>query len=60
MTSEIAYFVWKTLDSNDQNQAAGQRFSLKQCFAEGAQSRWIRKPGFKGLLTYFWGALLRI
>ena len=29
----------KTLDSNDQNQVADQRFSLKQWFAGGAQSR---------------------
>ena len=35
----------KTLDSNDQNQVAGQRFSLKQWFAGGAQSRGLRKPG---------------
>ena len=33
------------LDSNDQNQAADQRFSLKQWFAGGAQSRGLRKPG---------------
>ena len=30
----------ETLDSND------QRFSLKQWFAGGAQSRGLRKPGF--------------
>ena len=35
----------KTLDSNDQNQVADQRFSLKQWFAGGAQSRGLRKPG---------------
>ena len=35
----------KTLDSNDQNQVANQRFSLKQWFAGGAQSRGLRKPG---------------
>ena len=34
-----------TLDSNDQNQVADQRFSLKQWFAGGAQSRGLRKPG---------------
>ena len=33
--------VRKTLDSNDQN----QRFSLKQWFTGGAQSRGLRKPG---------------
>ena len=37
--------IGKTLDSNDQNQVAGQRFSLKQWFAGGAQSRGLRKPG---------------
>ena len=36
----------KTLDSNDQNQVADQRFSLKQWFAGGAQSRGLRKPGY--------------
>ena len=35
----------KTLDSNDQNQVADQRFSLKQWFAGCAQSRGLRKPG---------------
>ena len=35
----------KTLDSNDQNQVADQRFSLKQWFAGGAQSRGLRKSG---------------
>ena len=35
----------KTLDSNDQNQVADQRFSLKQWFAGGAQSRGLRKRG---------------
>ena len=35
----------KTLDSNDQNQVADQRFSLKQWFAGGAQCRGLRKPG---------------
>ena len=35
----------KTLDSNDQNQVADPRFSLKQWFAGGAQSRGLRKPG---------------
>ena len=35
----------KTLDSNDQNQVADLRFSLKQWFAGGAQSRGLRKPG---------------
>ena len=35
----------KTLDSNDQIQVADQRFSLKQWFAGGAQSRGLRKPG---------------
>ena len=35
----------KTLDSNDQNQVADQRVSLKQWFAGGAQSRGLRKPG---------------
>ena len=35
----------ETLDSNDQNQVADQRFSLKQLFAGGAQSRGLRKPG---------------
>ena len=35
----------KTLDSNDQNQVADQRFSLKQWFSAGAQSRGLRKPG---------------
>ena len=33
----------KTSDSNDQ--VADQWFSLKQWFAEGAQSRGFRKPG---------------
>ena len=36
---------WKTLDSNDQNQAADQRFSLQQWFVGGAQSRGLRKSG---------------
>ena len=35
----------KTLDSNDPNKVADQRFSLKQWFAGGAQSRGLRKPG---------------
>ena len=35
----------KTLDSNDQNLVADQRFSVKQWFAGGAQSRGLRKPG---------------
>ena len=35
----------KTLDSNDQNQVADQRFSLKRWFAGDAQSRGLRKPG---------------
>ena len=35
----------KTLDGNDQNQVADQRFSLKQWFSGGAQSRGLRKPG---------------
>ena len=35
----------KTLDSNDQIQVADQRFSLKQWFVGGAQSRGLRKPG---------------
>ena len=36
----------KILDSNDQNQVAdvAERFSLKQWFAGGAQSRGLRKP----------------
>ena len=34
----------RQLDSNDQNQVADQRFSLKQWFAVGAQSRGLRKP----------------
>ena len=42
---EISLFIRKTLDSNDQNQVADQRFSLKQWFAGGAQSRGLRKPG---------------
>ena len=38
--------LWKTLDSNDQNQVADQRFSLKQCFCWGcsvsrAQKTWL-------------------
>ena len=37
--------IGKTLDSNDQNQVADQRFSLKECLAGGAQSRGLRKPG---------------
>ena len=37
--------IWKTSDSTDQNQVADQRFSLKQWFAGGAQSRGLRKPG---------------
>ena len=37
--------IWKTLDSNDRNQVADQRFPLKQWFAGGAQSRGLRKPG---------------
>ena len=48
----MAYAVWrvpsnfgKTLDSNDQNQVADQRFSLKQWFVGGNQSRGLRKPG---------------
>ena len=40
----------KTLDSNNQNQVAGQRFSLKQSFAGGAQSRGLRKPWLWSLL----------
>ena len=36
---------WKPLDSNDQNQVADQRFSLKQWFAGGAHSHGLRKPG---------------
>ena len=35
----------KALNSNNQNQVADQRFSLKQWFAEGAQSRGLRKAG---------------
>ena len=45
MNSVGGCLFWKTLDSNDQNQVADQLFSLKQWFAGGAQSRWLRKPG---------------
>ena len=49
MAAILAFFYFlanrKTLDSNDQNQVADQRFSLKQCFAGVAQSRGLRKPG---------------
>ena len=38
-------FSRKTLHSNDQNQVADQRFSLKQWFAGSAQSRGLKKPG---------------
>ena len=41
----------KTLDSNDQNQVADQRISLKQWFAGGAQSRGLRKPACGRLLV---------
>ena len=41
---------WKTLDSNDQNQIVDHRFSLKQWFARGAQSRRLRKPWLWSLL----------
>ena len=34
------------MDSNDQNQIADQRLSLKQWFGGGAQSRGLRKPGY--------------
>ena len=45
MMSRSSLCTRKTLDSNDQNQVADQRFSLKQWFAGGAQSRGLRKPG---------------
>ena len=35
--------VWKTLNSNDLNQVADRRFSLKQWFAAGAHSCRRRK-----------------
>ena len=44
MRDVLATPSWKTLDSNDQNQVAEQRFSLKQWFAGGAQCRGLRKP----------------
>ena len=47
----------KTLDSNDQNQVADQRFSLKQLFAGGAQSRGLRKPGCGHCYVRFFGKL---
>ena len=37
--------IGKTLDSNDQNQVADQRFSLKKWFSGGAQSGGLRKLG---------------
>ena len=37
--------VWKTLNNNDLNQVADQRFSLKQWFAAGAHSCRLRKSG---------------
>ena len=45
MNREMANWGRKALDSNVQNQVADQRFSLKQWFAGGAQSRGLRKPG---------------
>ena len=43
----LSCFLRKTLDSdsNDQSQVADHRFSLKQWFAGGAQSRGLSKPG---------------
>ena len=37
--------IRQTLDSNDQNQVADQRFLVKQWFAGGTQSHRLRKPG---------------
>ena len=39
-----SYRVNRPLDSNDQ-EVADQRFSLKQWFVGGSQSRGLRKPG---------------
>ena len=54
----MGQFSRKTLDSNDQNQVADQRFSLKQWFARGAQSRGLRKPGCGHCYLRFFNFLL--
>ena len=55
-----SWFIGKTLDSNDQNQVADQRFSLKQWFAGGAQSRGLRKPGCGHCYLRFFDSLMSI
>ena len=45
-------------DSNDQNQVADQRFSLKQWFARGSQSRGLRKLGSGHCYLRFFVVLL--
>ena len=54
-TTDKASAQRKTLDSNDQNQVADQRFSLKQWFAGGAQSRGLGKPGCGHCYLRFFG-----
>ena len=44
-TRRFDFENWKTLNNNDRNQDADQRFSLNQWFAAGARSCRFRKTG---------------
>ena len=44
-TESLCHIDWKTLNKNDLDQVADQRFSLKQWFAAGAHSCRLRKTG---------------